>query len=148
MAGSVISLAAFNAELSAARERMVRTDSGSLGDASVARTGGETQSAAAAPAPGARQAAGGPTATCEEVDVAADYGHLCWPAGQASNLKARRARVAPWLLAKAQVSHAIEYSSGTPCSQAVIPVRRAQRSRRRKGSLGSAGLIRTRTFTL
>jgi hypothetical protein len=48
--GSIIGLAAFNAELPAAREHMVRTDPGSLTAARVARTDGEGQSAAVAEA--------------------------------------------------------------------------------------------------
>jgi hypothetical protein len=42
IAGSLIGLAAFNAELPAAREHMVRTDPGSLSAASVPRTHGES----------------------------------------------------------------------------------------------------------
>jgi hypothetical protein len=57
IAGTVIGLAAFNAQLLAAREHMVRTDPGSLTAARIARTGDERQSAAvAAPAVGRRMA--------------------------------------------------------------------------------------------
>jgi hypothetical protein len=57
IAGAVIDLAAFNAQL-LAREHMVRTNPGSLRAARIARTGGERQSAAVAAPALARQVHG------------------------------------------------------------------------------------------
>ena len=76
IAGSVIALAAFNAGLPAARERMVWTDPGSLSAASVARTRRGRQSGVAASARVARPTAAVPGSVLPQTKGEPACGHV------------------------------------------------------------------------